>query len=186
MPCEVGTSKIGNSPGGRILEIWETHRRHCADPQESSTHRNPPLRKNSRSRCAFLRGKLAGAGVGHEQDWTPEEQRIGERDDDVMRVAVLVELDRHAGELREAHGKVVIGAGIVGAPAAAVERAAVHEAAVEVVGLRRPRHHPAPSAYPDLLGHRRGHRRHHDQHDRAEPPDRHATPHVGIIRRPDT
>ena len=52
MPCEGGTSKIGNSPGGRILEISETHLRHCADPQESSTHRNPPFRKNSRSRWA--------------------------------------------------------------------------------------------------------------------------------------
>ena len=77
-----------------------------------------------------------------------------------MRLAVLIELQRDARELCQAHREVVVGARIVGAPPltaflvpdAVVEAAAVEERAVEVSGLRPARRSSvSAAAHPDLL-----------------------------------
>ncbi len=84
-----------------------------------------------------------------------------ERDHDVVRLPIGVELDVNLRQLGETHGKIVVGAGIVGAPArtagfaddARVVAAAVEERTVEVLQFRPLGRHPieATAAHPDLL-----------------------------------
>jgi len=104
------------------------------------------------------------AHVFHEQDRAVVEQRIVEAQHDVVRLAIGLHLDAHERQLRQPHGKVVVGAGIVGAPAAAArlardageEAAAVIERSVEVLARPELRRAAAPeaaarAANPDAL-----------------------------------
>ena len=59
---------------------------------------------------------LNRADVFHEEHRTAVHERVVEPDHHVNRLARRIALDRHAGELGEADGEIVVGAGIIGAP----------------------------------------------------------------------
>src|SRR5207245_3984719 len=135
------------------------------------------------------------AVIFHVKDGATEQQRIGEVDDNVVRLARFIELHAHSRQLTEPDGEVVVGAREVGVPAAAAvlaaigveEGTAVIEGAIEVGGRRPFRRRASKAsvsaaAYPDprapsriLLVDLRKHCRRDGQHDCDEERGQEAT-----------
>src|SRR5262245_46898343 len=103
----------------------------------------------------------------------------------MMWLAVVVESHRHAGELSQPYGKVVVGPRIIGRPSPGIERAAIEKAAVEILDRRETRRKTSitAAAHPDLLRgseHTTAERRSYKRNGTTPPTSRHprnCTPH---------
>ena len=108
-------------------------------PQEAA------LQQVAAQRLGLRIGDVGGANLRHHDERALEERRIGQLDDEVLRLLRSREPDGGLGQLRQADRHVDVGTGEVDAPPAAVavailakRDAAELPRAVEIFGNRRP------------------------------------------------